>query len=236
MIAKFKYFDRVDIPGMSALIDSMMELLESLDEGLVPNDQDYTPEHLRTYLGSLVDGQRASLGRTKAGSWGVVPNDDGMDSDVRVEFIFRPTYIATASLSRALCEYPLIALSIEGYREALVSGMVFCSHRGLRGHGYEADAGAIDALRILSLGKVPWLLNRHPDACAELKAAIDDVANDMAKRLLEGTATGLWGEDYSEGFRSAVETMRLKNDPDFMASLEESRRNPETVSKDELPW
>lgn len=236
MITRFKYLDHVDIEAMFDLIDGMMEVLVSLDEGLIPIEQDYTLNHLHSYLQSLVDGQRDSLGRTKAGSWGVAPDDDGMDSDARVDFIFRPTYIATATLSRALCEYPLVALAIKGYKEALMSGMLFCSYRRLQGHGYEADKGAIDALRILSIGKVPWLLHRHPDACPELKAAINDVANDMAKRLLSGTAVGMWGEDYSEGFRSAVETLRLKNDPDFMASLEEARRNPETVSKDELPW
>ena len=236
MITTFKYFDRVDIPGMLDLVDSMMELLELVDEGLVPDSEDYTLGDFRTYLESLIAGQRVSLGRTKAGSWAVVPEDSGMDSDARVDFIFRPTYIATATLSRALCEYPLLALSIAVNNEALVSGMTFCSYRGLQGHGYEADAGAIDALRVLSLGKVPWLLNRHPDVCPELKSAIDNVANDMAERLVNGTAVGLWGEDYSEGFRSAVETIRLKNDRDFMASLEEARRNPSTVSKDELPW
>jgi hypothetical protein len=236
MISSFRHLETVDIPAMSAVIDSMTDVLESLDEGLIPNELDYTREHLRGYLESLVTGQRDSLGRTKPGSWGVVPNDAGMDSDARVDFIFRPTYIATATLSRALCEYPLLALSIPGYEEALMTGMAFCSYRRLQGHGYEADAGAIDALRVLSLGKVPWLLNRHPDACPDLKAAIDEVANDMAQRLLDGTAVGMWGEDYSEGFRSAVETLRLKNDSDFMAALKEARRNPETVSKDELPW
>jgi hypothetical protein len=46
----------------------------------------------------------------------------------------------------------------------------------------------------------------------------------------------MWGEDYSEGFRSAVETLRLKNDQDFMASVELARRDPTTLSKDDLPW
>lgn len=236
MITSFEYLDRVDIPAMLELIDLMEDVLESLDEGLIPNDSDYTREQLASYLASLVRGQRESLGRTIAGSWAVVPDDEGMDSDARVEFIFRPTYIATATLCRALCEYPLLALSIPGYQKALKSAMSFCSARGLRGHGYEADRGAIDALRILSLGKVPWLLNRDPEFSPALKMAIDEVANDMAARLLDGTAVGVWGEDYSEGFRSAVETLRLRNDQDFMASLESARRDPSTLSKDELPW
>lgn len=236
MIREFVHLDQVDIRAMDALIDSMMELLEALDEGLIPGDAEYTLEDLAVYVGSLVRGQRDSLGRTKPGSWGVAPDDAGMDSDARVDFIFRPTYIAVATLSRVLCEFPLTAMRVPGYADALLSGMVFCSHRGLQGHGYEADVGAIDALRTLSLGKVPWLLTRHPEACPPLKSAIDDVADDMARRLVAGSAVGMWGEDYSEGFRSAVETLRLINDPEFMAALEEARRSPSTVSKEELPW
>jgi hypothetical protein len=235
VITSFRHLDGDDTHAMQSLIESMMEVLELLDGGVIPNDEDYTQEHLKGYLESLVSGQRESLGLTKAGSWGVVPGDAGMDSDARVEFIFRPTYIVAATLSRALCEYPLIALSIPGYENALTTGMAFCSLRGLQGHGYESDAGAIDALRILALGKIPWLLTRHPGACQKLKMAIDEVANDMAQRLLEGTAVGMWGEDYSEGFRSAIETLRLKNDSDFMASHAEAMRNPRAVSKDELP-
>jgi hypothetical protein len=236
MIRSFQYLDQVDIPAMKVLTDSMMEVLESIDEGLVPNRDDYTPGDLANYVDSLVSRQRSSLGQTKPGSWCVAPDDSDMDSDTRVEFIFRPTYIAVATLSRVLCEYPLIALATPRYDRALRTGMLFCSYRGLRGHGYEADEGAIDALRVLSLGKVPWLLNRHPEACPELKRAIDDVAEDMARRLLNGTAVGAWGEDYSDGFRSAVETLRLKNDPEFIAALEETRRHPYALSKENLPW
>ena len=215
MIDRFAHLDQVDIGAMRAVVDSMMELLEALDEGLVPDNADYTIDDLAAYVDSLVCGQRGSLGQVKPGSWGVAPDDDGMGSDARVDFVFRPTYIAVATLSRVLCDFPLIALGITGYHAALLNGMTFCSYRGLQGHGYDADDGAIDALRVLSLGKVPWLLGRHPSACPELKAAIDGVADDMARRLLAGTTVGAWGKDYSEGFRSALETLRLKNGPGF---------------------
>lgn len=236
MIKKFEYCETVDIPRMQRLLGSMQELLEALDEGLVPDRADYTEGDFADYLKSLVQGQRGSLGRTSPGSWAVAPDDSNMDADARVEFIFQPTYLATATLARGLCENPLLALGIPGFREALQSGMKFCSHRALAGHGYEADEGAIIALRALSLGRVPWLLNRHPEFCPELKTAIDDVARDMAERLAAGTATGGWAEDYSEEFRSAIETLRLKNDPDFMRSLAEARQDPTKLSEGDLPW
>lgn len=235
MIREFRPFGAVDTEAMTAYVESMLEVLELLNEGSIPSVA-YTLADLDKYLRSLVDGQRGSLSRTIPGNWGVVPDDKGMPADARVDFIFQPTYIATATLARALCEYPLTALSIRGYAEALRSGMDFCSTRELQGHGYEGDDGAILALQILSMGKIPWLLNRHPDCSPELKAAIDAVAEDMAARLESGNARGVWGEDYSEGFRSALETMHILNEPGFIADLAQAREHPATATRDALEW
>jgi hypothetical protein len=236
MLTKFNYSQTANIPEMATRLKQMQEVLELLDEGSVGDGKPYSLQDLDSYLRSLVSGQRESLGRTIAGSWSVAPNDEGMDSDARVEFIFVPTYLAIATLSRAMCEFPLLPPSIPNYSESLKRGMVFSSLRSLAGHGYEADLGAIEALRILSIGKVPWLLHRHPDFCAELRTVIDEVANNMAQRLLKGTAVGAWGADYSEGFRSAVETLRLTNDLDFMESFRAARADSTTISDDDLPW
>jgi hypothetical protein len=216
LIKKFQFLDSVDTENIQKIIGDMYDLLLALDEGRIPNTSDYSHEDLRAYLESLIKGQRKSLGSTKSGSWSVAPNDEGMPADARVEFIFRPTYIATATLSRVLCDYPLIALSLSLYRIALHRGLKFCTHRKLQGHGYDGDMGMIDAFSILSLGKVPWLLNRHPDFCPELEDIISAAAADMKVRLETGKTTGPWGTDFSEGFRSALETLRLKNGSDFM--------------------
>ena len=166
MIKRFQQSDAGDLTGMPekpGIIASMKELLEALDAGTVPNDTDYSLEDLAGYLTSLVEGRRGSLGNTMPGSWAVAPNDDGMDAEMRVALIFTPTYIATGTLARCLCDRPLAALAIPGYRVALQTGMLFCAARNLQGHGYDDVLGAIDALGILALGKVPWLLERQPD-------------------------------------------------------------------------
>ena len=184
------------------------------------------------YLTSLVEGRRGSVGRTMPGSWAVVPDDDGMPSDARVEFIFTPTYIATATLTRCLCDFPLTAMAIPGYLEALHTGMVFCAARDLQGHGYDAIDGAIDSLGILSRGKVPWLLSRQPEFCPELKAAIDEAATYMARSLAKGTATGAWGEDYADGFTSVIELLRVTNDLDYMLAAETDGHDSATPATD----
>ena len=134
---------------------------------------------------------------------------------MRVEFIFAPTYIATATLARCLCDHRETALAIFGYREAMQTGMLFCTSRNLLGHGYGATAGAIAALSILSLGKVPWLLHRHPEFCPELKASVDEAAAYTARCLAEGSAAGPWGEDYTEAFASVLESLRARNDLEY---------------------
>ena len=236
MIKIFKYYHSFDSRRMSSLVDAMQDLLEALDDGEIPNRKDYSLGNLKTYLASLVRRQRKSLSGIKPGSWAVHEGNFEMASDARVDFIFRPTYIATATLSRCLFEYPLTALSLRGYRRALKTGLLFCSYRDLRGHGYRSDSGIIDAFRILSLGKVPLLLRRHPDFCPELKSVIDSVARDMEKRLSTGSTVGIWGEDYSEKFRSAIETFHLLDDPDFMRSFREGKKDGRTFAKEELPW
>jgi len=236
MIREFTYNRIANIAEMAARCTEMLEVLELLDEGSIGDGKAYSSEDLESYVRSLVTGQRESLGKTIPGSWSVAPNDDGMDSDARVDFIFVPTYIAIATLSRVVCEFPLLALAIPNYLEVLRKGMVFSSLRKLAGHGFEADLGAIEALRILSMGRVPWLLHRHSTFCPELRSVIDEVANGMAQRLVQGTAVGAWGEDYSEGFRAAVETLRLTNDLDFMESVRAARADSTTISDDDLPW
>ena len=111
---KFEISNEHDINKMSALVDVMSEYLFLLSEdenNLLQNNS------LNFYLNSLVDGQRDKLtGGTKSGSWCVAP-DDLMDSDARVDFIFKPTYLAVATLSLAKIDYPLITNSINNYDE-----------------------------------------------------------------------------------------------------------------------
>ena len=118
----------------------------------------------------------------------------------------------------------------------LKQGMKFATYRGLVGHGYEADQGAIDALRILSLGKVPLLLQRHPELCPPLAKVIREVAKSMQVRLSTNSAVGMWGEDLSDGFRQAIETMRFINDREFMRSIAEAKEDRSEVLRKEWTW
>ena len=105
MIREFTHNRIANITEMAARCTEMLEILELLDEGSIGDGKAYSSEDLEFYVRSLVTGQRESIGKTIPGSWSVAPNDDDMDSDARVDFIFVPTYIAIATLSRVVCEF-----------------------------------------------------------------------------------------------------------------------------------
>jgi len=230
---KFEISNEHDVNKMSTLVDVMSEYLFLLSEdenNLLQNNS------LNFYLNSLVDGQRDKLtGGTKSGSWCVAP-DDLMDSDARVDFIFKPTYLAVATLSLAKIDYPLITNSINNYDEKLKNGLKFCTYRNLQGHGYDSIIQMIDAYKILSMGKVPLLLYRYPELSIDLKRVLDDVANTMAYKFENSDAKGVWGEDYSEGFSSALETMILMNDEYFQNVLKNNFNDDYSITKDQLKW
>jgi len=211
---------------MTELVENMKEILYLMDDrSLFENNEDISLEDIKLYIQSLVEGQRGSLSRTIAGSWSVAPDDNGMDSDARVDFIFTPTYIATATICRFLLDYPNHVDHLNQVLSTLRLGMEFCSKRNLRGHGYEMDERLIDAFYTLSLGRVPEYLNRNPKFCPSLKMTIDNAANYMAKKIENNTAIGVWGEDYSQGFQGALETMYLLNHG-IKKIIDENKQDP----------
>jgi hypothetical protein len=236
MLKHFEPFTQVDTSQMLAYVAAMEEMVEALDEGLIPNKADYPLEDLAGYVRSLIDGQRRKVSFVKPGCWCVVDFDEFMPTDARVDFVFRPTYAAVATLSRTLCDYPVIALRAKSFLPTLKRGMFFATHRALAGHGFDADQGTVDALRILSLGKVPMLLDRHPELCPALHRIIQDVAKKMQRRLETKTAVGVWGEDLATGFRSAIETLKFVNNPAFMQSLAEAEQDPGAINRKEWQW
>lgn len=168
MIREFKPCTKVDIDEMDRKVRELREVLEELAGGGIPGP-DYTVDDLERLCGSLVRGQRNDIPRLVPGSWCVAPSIEGMDSDARVEFVFFPTYLAVAILTRALREHPEFKERIPGYEKALKEGLGFSAMRGLMGQGYDANTEMREAVGILEMGQVDRYLEEEPRACPELR-------------------------------------------------------------------
>jgi len=221
---------------MSLMLEDMKDTLVAIDAGEIPNNIDYTISELLKYCQTIIDGQREELGVTKAGSWSVAPNDDSMPSDARVEFIFEPTYIAVSILCRVLLDHPWIAIQITGFVDSLKKGLKFCTYRELRGHGYEDIDGMLDALMILTMGKVPVLLEKSPDFCPELHLIFQSIEKYLSDALVSGKTLGAWGEDYTENYQGALESYYLMKDSELIKSIKQSKNSGDSDCVKELDW
>ena len=195
--------------GLTRLVAGMQAVLEGLEARTLPDDRDYTCDDLGAYLRSLVKGQRGELslgercGHVVAGSWGVNVDCDGMPGDCRVDFVFFPTYLAVATLSRCVLQFPLLAASVDGLVPALQSGLGFACGRRLEGHGYEADEEKQRALNLLHMGWVPLLLWQNPDFCPEMNALLEktphhDFHVEYEMKQLFGLYQGVFRRELAE--------------------------------------
>ncbi len=182
-----KTFQSLDIresstKEMSRVLQDMIEVLEGLEACRIPDREEYTCDDLRAYLVSLVESQRGELAlghgsQILAGSWSINSFCEDMPSDARVEFIFFPTYVAVATISRCLLEFPLLAASVPGLTPALQRGLEFSCHRELAGHGREAAEDKQKALNLFYLGWVPLLLWQNPDFCPRMNRILEGTEN-----------------------------------------------------------
>ena len=105
----------------------------------------------------------------------VLDDPSDMPSDARVDFLYRPTYFAAATLISLSVRWPTL---LDGERQAAFAAILrACTGRGLRGHGYEAEDGLIDAIEILLRAPVKRFFaesgQNHPEFAACFVGAIE---------------------------------------------------------------
>ena len=98
-----------------------------------------------------------------------------MPSDARVDFFYRPTYIATAFLMRAVLSYPSL-LNDEDFLDSdldfspsVVKNTLSALMLGCTGRGFEG-AGVLrlsDCLKIFEDAGVVEFIEKYPDLCPE---------------------------------------------------------------------
>ena len=233
MLKQFPFVRTQDTKILTELNDSLMDILLAIDDGTIFCKDFYNHTSFRLLLNSIISRQRGPISHVPSGSWSLVPEIPGMGNDAFVEFVIMPTLLVSSILSRVLCEYPLFALSIIGYKDAMLLGMRFCTHH-LTGHGYEMISGLAQSLKILSLGKVPWLLERHPYFCPGLHHDITSGIKYLQRSLSNGHARGLWGEDLQEEFNDTLVTYSILNDAELLSVIKSTTPDSELLNEEDI--
>jgi len=208
MLKEFKCYETVELEAMTNTVAEMQDILDKLDNNEIPS-ANYPLESLIMFCTSLVNGQRNDMEHFKKGSWSIAP-DEPMPSDARVEFVFFPTYIAIAILSKFMQLFPEEASSIATYRSAISMGLLFSTHRRLSGHGYDAVEGMVQAVTILDKGDVPKLLSDDRELSYEMFVLLRSIKSDLDKNITEGRCTAGWGDaDFTNKYQQVSEMLDI---------------------------
>ncbi|MDO4460777.1 MAG: hypothetical protein Q4C42_12000 [Clostridia bacterium] len=153
------------------------------------NDSGYRAKLIHELLGWQKDD----------GSFSVI-DDYKVDSDARVDYVYFTTYYATAAL--------MFAMNADGVNatisEALTKGLAFAKGRRLVGHGFDATAQQLEALRVYKgAGLYDWLRtygNDYPEFEELIKSIIEKYRNC----LLTGNVYSDWQVNFSEDYQKEI--------------------------------
>jgi gamma-glutamylcyclotransferase (GGCT)/AIG2-like uncharacterized protein YtfP len=182
-------FDSPGNPGPRPLLqvnEALRQRLDQFDSGQT--------DHLE-FLSQLLQFQAEDGSFNYFDTWQV-------PSDVRVDFCYTPTYLGAAVLMKYyLQQQDSGAEARPEIVTALLQALRASCHRQLRGHGYEAVQGQIQALDIfISAGLAAWL-RQNFTLCPEFSNMIRKITDTFTRALRQDNAKGPWGEDYSQDLR-----------------------------------
>ena len=115
-------------------------------------------------------------------------------SDARVDFCYVPTYICTAALMKAYLTCPDEFTDKE--KSALVAGLKMSCVKNLRGHGYDAFKGQIEALKLFMKAGLNEFMDQYPELCPEFTKMIGGIISSFSERKSDKRFKGMWGESY----------------------------------------
>ena len=178
-------------PKFDELFKMITDLKDFLDE-----EADFKDDAWKKNLDVIIDFQ----------------DDDGsfklydsykIPSDARVDFIYVPTYICTAILMKAyLTDYGSFTMKAQS---ALKKGLKLSCAKGLRGHGFEAFKGQIEALNIFMKAGVKEFTDLHPGLSPEFTEMIEKIVSIYKDKILASDFTGPWGESYEDDIKTVAE-------------------------------
>lgn len=127
-------------------------------------------------------------------------SDYRMDSDCRVFYVYRPTYICCQILIKAI----LAGKAPEGALESLAKGLDFSCGRNLAGHGFDSEQQQVeDVIGFLDAG-VLSLFSAHPGISDEFEQMIEGLLDSFEDRVSSANVFLSWGVDASDAFVRAL--------------------------------
>ena len=129
-------------------------------------------------------------------------------SDIRVEYIYIPTYIACGIMMYAVVNYPAL-MNNKAFKETFYNGLNGCTGRKFSGHGYDSIKGFLDTMDIFSQSKVMDFIGTYPEFNPEFSESIIKAVDYIEYRLKDRKCEEYSFQQFSFD-RAALILQRLK--------------------------
>ncbi len=208
---KFTFFQpkELDTLEFQRLIDKFKEDLKELCSGNVDKDGAFE------YVTMLLKEARTFECAPQGLFWGF-EDPKYMPKDAVIDFIYTPTYVATAFLIKfyMLCEekwhiqfekeFSKHNISLKFFRESFYQALWACASTKFAGHGYDAISDKLEALEIFIKADTATFVRRYCGLCQEFDDIFKKEVLNISIKACEGKLIDSWGEDYSERARELL--------------------------------
>lgn len=190
---EFVHESEYDLSEWERIVGKLADDLDMLLAGQT------TETDVQTYIGAMLDALRpVENTRHQDMLFLMFDHPASLDAHDRVDYVYRPTYLAAAFMMTAVCRYRSLQRNgslLRALRPVLNAAM----GRDFYGAGSEHYTGFLDTLQIFATGDTLRFINEYPwineDFAKKLRSAIAFVQTDICT----GKITDGWsGKDYSE--------------------------------------
>ncbi|MBQ8986238.1 MAG: hypothetical protein IJ100_03190 [Lachnospiraceae bacterium] len=101
-----------------------------------------------------------------------------MESDIRCQYFYLPTYLMTLILVNAVLQYPRL-MTLKGMPETLSGALAGCTGRNLHGHGYDDTREQHRNLRLFLKGNILAFLDEYPEIGETFRNMLNNIMGSM---------------------------------------------------------
>ena len=206
------------VAGRQTGIEEWNRINRKLENDLqMITEEEESEENIREYLTEMISClQTVENGKCEEMLFLMFDKPASMPADVRVEYVYRPTYMATTMLMTAMNRFPLLHTDTK-FRNVLYALMNASLARGFCGAGYEEYVGMLDALEIFGRGDTMAFLEKYSDFNERFTNDFLNVVDFLETEICSGNVKDAWsGLSYSERGIEVLKMLRRERGEEYV--------------------
>ena len=187
--------EEINVEEFNNIVNGLKKDLAAMESGSVTKEE--TIQYLRELL-----PQARFLDHTPDMCFFGLDEPQHMPSDARVEYFYKPTYLAAAMLMHACVTYPGIleelltdAMPPEELQKVVCGIFLGCTDRNLEGHGFDGLKGKLEALELFLEAGFNQYNMSYCHICPRFHKLMESSLMGLSYEYESGPVLGDWGED-----------------------------------------